>query len=35
MLLKRGLEIGIANMIINWWHKRAIWEAANVKMLVV
>ena len=37
MLLKRRLEIGSTNMIklIGWWHKWAIWEVANGKMLVI
>ena len=34
MRLKRGLEIGSANMT-NWWHKWAIWEVANGNMLVL
>ena len=36
MLLRRCLEIANANMIklIDWWHKWAIREAANIKMLV-
>ena len=27
MRLKRGIEVGSAN-ILNWWHKWAIWEVA-------
>ena len=34
ILLKRGLEIGSANMIKTWLHKLAIWEVANGKILV-
>ena len=34
MLLKRGLEIGSANMI-KWLRKWAIWEVANDKILLL
>ena len=34
MFLKRGLEIGSANKI-KLVHKRAIWQVANGKMLVL
>ena len=34
MLLKRGLEI-VSERKLDWWHKWAIWEVANDKMLVL
>ena len=34
MLLKRGIEIGSANTI-KLWHKWAMWEMANGKILAL
>ena len=35
MLLKRGIEIGSANMIngLNWLHRWAMWEVTNDKIV--